>query len=62
MIIRWGTIKGCSGIWGQRSSRGHLGSCSNTLKMLRLHDLIDFGETWGKRSLAEGSIGVFGNF
>ena len=47
--------------------KGHLeviwGHCSNTLKtLLRLHDSIDFDETWVKRSLARGSYGVFRNF
>ena len=40
-----------------------LGSCSYMLKtLLRLHDSIDFDETWSKRSLARGSFGVFRNF
>ena len=34
-----------------------------TLKtLLRLHNSIDFDETWLKRSLARGSFGVFRNF
>ena len=46
--------------------KGHLGviwgHCSNTLKtLLRLHDSIGFDETWVKRSLARGSLGVFMN-
>ena len=48
--------------------KGHLGvilgHCSNMLKtLLRLHNSIDFDETWVvKRSLAGGSFGVFRNF
>ena len=47
--------------------KGHLGvildSCSNMLKtLLRLHNSIDFDETWVKRSLARGSFGVFRKF
>ena len=62
--------------WTQRSSgrgvhkfgvEGHLGviwdRCSNTLKILfRLHDSIDFDETWVKRSLAIGSFRCPGIF
>ena len=54
---------GCSKIWGQRSSRGHLGSLFEYAQnALRLHDSIDFDETWVKRFLARGSFGVFRNF
>ena len=47
--------------------KGHLeviwGYCSNMLKMLLcLHNLIDFDETWVKRSLAWSSFRVFRNF
>ena len=46
--------------------KGHLGiiwgHCSNTLKMLHLHDSVDFDETWVKRFLARGSFRVFRNF
>ena len=47
--------------------KGHLGVIwdhwSNMLKMLlRLHYSIDFDETWVKRSLAGGSVGVFRGF
>ena len=58
-----GGQQGCSRIWGQRSSRGHLGSLFKYAQMLlRLHDSIDFDETWVKRSLARGSFGVFRKF
>ena len=40
-----------------------LGNCPNMLKtLLRLHNLIDFDETWVKRSMVCGSFGVFRNF
>ena len=47
--------------------KGHLGviwsCCLNMLKMLfRLHNSINFDETWVKRSFAWGSFGVFRNF
>ena len=62
MIIWWEDNRKCSGIWGQRSSRGHWGHCSNTLETLCLYNLIDFDETWVKRSLVSSSFGLFRNF
>ena len=63
MIIRWGDNRGVQ----EFGVKGHLGviwsHCSNMLKtLLRLHDSIDFDETWVKRSLAGGSFGVFRKF
>ena len=63
MIIRWGDNRGVQ----EFGVKGHLGviwsRCSNMLKTLhRLHDSIDFIETWVKRSLARGSFGVFRKF
>ena len=60
MIIRWGNSRGVQ----EFGVKGHLGviwsRCLNILKtLLRLHGLIDFDETWVKRSLARGSFGMF---
>ena len=62
MIIRWGDSRGVQ----ELGVKGHLGvnwdRCSNMLKtLLRLHNSIDFDETWVKRSLAGVSFGVFRN-
>ena len=62
MIIRWGDNRGVR----EFGVKGHLGviwgHCSNMLKMLlRLHNSIDFDETWRKWSLARGSFGMFRN-
>ena len=63
MIIRCGDNRGVRD-FGVKGHPGVIwGHCSNTLKTLfRLHDSIDFDETWVKRSLARGSFGVFRNF
>ena len=63
MFIRWGDNRGVQ----EFGVKGHVGVIwsrySNMLKtLLRLHDSIDFDETWVKRSLAWGSFGVFRKF
>ena len=45
---------GCSGIWGQRSSKVIWGNCSNMLKtLLRQQNSIEFDEIWVKWSFAK---------
>ena len=63
MTIRWGDNRGVQE-FGVKGNLGVIWSCcSNMLKMLLcLHNLIDFDETWVKRSLARGSFGVFRHF
>ena len=61
MIIRWGTIRVFRNL-GSKVIWGHCSNTSTLKKRLRLHNSIDFDETWVKRSLARGSFGVFRKF
>ena len=59
MIIRWGNNRGVQEFW----VKGHVGviwsRCSNMLKtLLRLHNLIDFDETWVIDPWPEVLLGV----
>ena len=63
MIIRWRDNRGVQEFGVKDHVRVIWSRRSNMLKtILRLHDSIDFDETWVKRSLAGGSFGVFRKF
>ena len=65
MIIRWGNNYRAFRNFGVQGNLGVIwGNCSNMLKtLLRLHNSIDFDETWVRRSLAMiGSFWLFRTF